>query len=643
VASARVDSLLADMAKTGRSAELVQRVVDLSTHYRVSSPFTSFLVLETDADYERFKIDRKAKSDILVVDGARVASVGRERLRAIVRENDEKKAMAEQEAAPAAAAPEGALPAPGAPVAPAARPATAAPAREQAARSPSPAPAAPPPAAEAIGDAYGAGGLGLSGIGEGGGGRGESIGLGNIGSIGHGAGTGSGQGFGSGHGRLGGSHRTHPPQVRMGATQVNGRIPPEVIQRIVRQNYGRFRLCYENALRTSPSLQGRVVVRFVIDRQGKVSNVQNASSDMPPAVVSCVVNSFRGLNFPQPEGGIVTVTYPLMFSVEGGVGGRTVATPEEREKPAKADPYTGMFREVMVDLSGGRTDDAFGKASHWQQREPGDILALVALGEAAEAKGEQRLASRAYGSIIDLFPARADLRRFAGNRLDRVKETEARQLALDTYAKARAQRPDHPSSHRLLAFAQLRLGKYQDAFETLEKALEREYPPGRFAGVKRVLREDLGIVASAWILAEPARRDELLKRLEKAGARLEKEPSLRFVLTWETDANDVDFHIYDDRGGHAYYGRKQLPNAGGELYEDVTTGYGPECFTIRKPKSQRANYTLQANYYSRGPMGYGMGKLQVIDHDGKGGLKVEERPFVVMVDRGFVDMGSVKK
>ncbi|MBK6695821.1 MAG: Ig-like domain-containing protein [Myxococcales bacterium] len=58
---------------------------------------------------------------------------------------------------------------------------------------------------DAIGDAFGAGGLGLSGVGEGGGGRGEGIGLGAIGTIGHGAGTGSGQGFGQGHGRLGGA------------------------------------------------------------------------------------------------------------------------------------------------------------------------------------------------------------------------------------------------------------------------------------------------------------------------------------------------------------------------------------------------------------------------------------------------------
>jgi len=168
---------------------------------------------------------------------------------------------------------------------------------------------------DSIGDAFGAGGLGLSGIGEGGGGRGEGIGLGSIGTIGHGAGTGSGQGFGSGHGRLGGTHKTRAPKLRVGATQVNGRLPPEVIQRIVRQNYGRFRLCYENGLRTNPNLQGRVAVRFVIGRDGAVSNVSNGGSDLPDAsVIQCVIRAYYGLSFPQPEGGIVTVVYPIMFS-----------------------------------------------------------------------------------------------------------------------------------------------------------------------------------------------------------------------------------------------------------------------------------------------------------------------------------------
>jgi len=41
-------------------------------------------------------------------------------------------------------------------------------------------------------------------------------------------------------------------------------------------------------------------------------------------------------------------------------------------------------------------------------------------------------------------------------------------------------------------------------------------------------------------------------------------------------------------------------------------------------------------------MGYGMGKLQIIDHDGHGTLRFEERPFVVMEDGAYVDLGTVR-
>jgi hypothetical protein len=168
---------------------------------------------------------------------------------------------------------------------------------------------------DTIGDSFGAGGLGLSGVGEGGGGRGEGIGLGNFGGLGHGAGTGTGQGIGSGRGRLGGGHKVSAPKIREGATSVNGRLPPEVIQRIVRQNFGRFRMCFENGLTRNPNLTGRVTARFVIGRDGAVSNVQNGGSDLPDSTaVSCVLQAYYGLSFPSPENGIVTVSYPLMFS-----------------------------------------------------------------------------------------------------------------------------------------------------------------------------------------------------------------------------------------------------------------------------------------------------------------------------------------
>jgi hypothetical protein len=102
--------------------------------------------------------------------------------------------------------------------------------------------------------------------------------------------------------------------VRSGAITVSGRLPPEVIQRIVRANYGKLRTCYEQGLARDPKLQGRVSVRFVIDREGKVSNVGNGGSDLrDDKVTSCVTKTFYGMHFPQPESGIVTVVYPIMF------------------------------------------------------------------------------------------------------------------------------------------------------------------------------------------------------------------------------------------------------------------------------------------------------------------------------------------
>ena len=103
--------------------------------------------------------------------------------------------------------------------------------------------------------------------------------------------------------------------MRPQKTEVNGRIPEEVIQRIVRQNFGRFRLCYENGLRTNPALSGRVATKFVIGRDGGVMQSSDAGSDLPDQnVVACVVRSFNSLSFPAPEGGVATVTYPIILT-----------------------------------------------------------------------------------------------------------------------------------------------------------------------------------------------------------------------------------------------------------------------------------------------------------------------------------------
>ena len=414
--------------------------------------------------------------------------------------------------------------------------------------------------------------------------------------------------------------------------------------RVTRQGVPQLRACYTNALRTDRSLHGRFVARLVVDELGAVKAVTITEGPANEALRSCATRELRAMRFPAPGTGDAVLTAGFELVPDQGSGSETDVA--ENVPPAtKPDalPYEGRLQIVMEHLARGEKDAAFDEANKWRAEEPGDVLALVALGEALEAKGEIKTAARAYGSILELYSFRADSRRFAGERLERLGDPGALRLAIDTYAKAAEQRGDHPASHRLHAFALLKGGQHEKAFDVLAAGLKRSYPAGRFAGYDRILREDLGLAAAAWSKAQPQRTAEIRTKLRQAGGNEENAPSVRFVLNWETDANDVDFHIYDAKGGHAFYSHKTL-ESGGELYADVTTGYGPECFTIRGPKEKRSYpYTLQAHYYSRGPMGYGMGKLEIVEHDGHGNLTFDERPFVVMKDRAYVDLGKVEK
>jgi hypothetical protein len=113
------------------------------------------------------------------------------------------------------------------------------------------------------------------------------------------------------------AHRAHKTKkvkmVETGAT-VSGRLPPEVIKRIVRANFPRFRFCYETELKKDPALKGTVVTRIVIGASGAVEKAAAEGGTMGNETVqACVTKVFGSLSFPEPEGGKVMVTYPISF------------------------------------------------------------------------------------------------------------------------------------------------------------------------------------------------------------------------------------------------------------------------------------------------------------------------------------------
>jgi len=164
------------------------------------------------------------------------------------------------------------------------------------------------------GNQMGAGGLGSRGSGLGGGGTAE--GLGGLGTKGRGSG-GSGYGRGGGYyGKKGGG----APGVGAGDPIILGALDKSIIDRIVKKHLPQIRYCYQKELNKNPKLFGKMVVKFVIAKDGSVSSSSTKSSTLKsPIVENCIHSRFMRMRFPQPKGGgIVIVSYPFVFNSQGG-------------------------------------------------------------------------------------------------------------------------------------------------------------------------------------------------------------------------------------------------------------------------------------------------------------------------------------
>jgi len=75
----------------------------------------------------------------------------------------------------------------------------------------------------------------------------------------------------------------------------------------------KFQQCYADAAKKNPNLRGKMLVRFVVNEAGVLTNVEEASSTTKdPALFACIKSAISAITFPKP-GGVATVTLPLKF------------------------------------------------------------------------------------------------------------------------------------------------------------------------------------------------------------------------------------------------------------------------------------------------------------------------------------------
>lgn len=169
-----------------------------------------------------------------------------------------------------------------------------------------------------IGTTYGrqAGEGGFAGRGVGPGGGGPAQGIGGVGT--HGSEFGR-----EGGGKLPGIEGPTKPGGGPGVSArdpiILGALDKSLIDEVIKKKLPAIRYCYQKQLNQQPSLAGKVVMKFTIDKQGGVSSASVKSSTLRnPVVEACVRAQFLQMRFPPPRGGgIVIVSYPFVFNSAG--------------------------------------------------------------------------------------------------------------------------------------------------------------------------------------------------------------------------------------------------------------------------------------------------------------------------------------
>jgi outer membrane biosynthesis protein TonB len=106
------------------------------------------------------------------------------------------------------------------------------------------------------------------------------------------------------------------PLVRLGKLKVvRGQDDVELLTRRIRTSSGNYRACYERALSKNERLEGRLEVRFEVQPDGSLTNIERVSSTMDdPAMIACVLKAFESVAVEARERSTLVVEAPLVFA-----------------------------------------------------------------------------------------------------------------------------------------------------------------------------------------------------------------------------------------------------------------------------------------------------------------------------------------
>ncbi|TKG94293.1 DUF2135 domain-containing protein [Puteibacter caeruleilacunae] len=244
------------------------------------------------------------------------------------------------------------------------------------------------------------------------------------------------------------------------------------------------------------------------------------------------------------------------------------------------DSTAGYIKDIK-ELSNSEIYPYYLSVKHQYEKQPSFFLDVASYLFSKKRNSE---AVAVIANIVELQLENAEILRIAAHKL--LQEGWNNQ-ALKLFKKILEIRSEDLQSYRDLAIAYEKTGAYKDAISTYIKALNMRELRGNRSIYSIMINEinNLRLRHSDIVIPDEFRKEWIY----------DMPVDLRIVLSWSSDNTDVDLWILEPSGEKCFY-KNTLTKSGGIMSQDITTGYGPEEYCIRKAK--KGVYHIQANYYA---------------------------------------------
>ena len=231
----------------------------------------------------------------------------------------------------------------------------------------------------------------------------------------------------------------------------------------------------------------------------------------------------------------------------------------------------------------------------------GGDLDYQVITQAAEKQSSQNKAAaiRLLSSLIEKNAGELNLLRDVAFWIMKWGETAQSYFILKRLIDSR---PFQPSSYQLIAQALQDMERHELAMLYYEVVLNIQWSRD-YAGIQNVVKVEYIRLLNKMLQNKKSiipksfleQRLATLKKTLNAKGFMVEQADLLVTINWNTDETDVDLHVKEAEGETCNY-RNDRTNAGGHLSKDMTEGFGPEMYFIKK--APKGVSQIKVDYYS---------------------------------------------